>query len=98
MGNVISARLHRRVRRDFPDVHTAARVEVALRQLASDMANSLQDTERLLAAAVFTAEGDLGRLYVAVQEPDFRDLLVGGELAHEDWPAVLDEELGPPVP
>jgi hypothetical protein len=96
--DVISARLHARVRRDFPDADVARGVAGALRVLADELANSLQDTERLLAAAVFIAAGDVDRFRSAIRlaRTDWRDLLMAGELGHGNWPHVLDEELGSP--
>ncbi|MET7544761.1 hypothetical protein ABZS94_03120 [Streptomyces sp. NPDC005500] len=94
-GDVISERLHRRIRRDFPDQDVVKGVVGALRVLADELSSSRQDTERLLAAAVFIAAGNLNRFISAVQiaRKDWRDLLLGGDLADEDWPSVLDQEL-----
>lgn len=94
----ISARLHERIRRDFPDADIARGVVYALRAMAVEHDDgSPRGTERLLAAAVFFAAGDVDRLYVAIREArqDWRDLLMDGELAHGDWPQILDAELGP---
>jgi hypothetical protein len=56
-----------------------------------------QDRERVLAAVVFIAEGDIDRLRRAIGESqrDWRDVLVAGGLANGDWPTILDIELGP---
>ncbi|MFG2478570.1 hypothetical protein [Streptomyces fagopyri] len=69
----------------------------ALRLLGGELEDSRQSTERLLAAAVLIAAGDVERFRSAVRlgRADWRDLLVAGELGDEDWPHVLDEELGP---
>ncbi|WP_371598539.1 hypothetical protein [Streptomyces sp. NBC_00564] len=95
--DVISARLHARIRRDFPDAAVARGVVGALRVLAVELEDSRQSTERLLAAAVVIAAGDVERFRSAIHlaRTDWRDLLMSGELAHGDWPHVLDEELGP---
>lgn len=95
--DVISERLRRRVRRDFPEAEAAKGVFGALRVLAAELAASRQDIERLLAAAVFIAAGDIDRFISAVRcaRTDWRDLLMAGGLGHEDWPSVLDRELGP---
>ncbi len=56
-----------------------------------------QDRERVVAAAVLGAHGDvleLGRL-VELSQRDWRDVLVAGGLEHGDWPDVLDTWLGP---
>ncbi|MFV5995167.1 hypothetical protein ACNPQM_22625 [Streptomyces sp. NPDC056231] len=95
--DVISERLRRRVRRDFPEAEVAKGVFGAMRVLAAELADSRQDTERLLAAAVFIADGDIGRFIAAVRgaRTDWRDLLVAGDLGREDWSSVLDRELDP---
>jgi len=91
----ISARLHERIRRDFPDADAACGVIGALRVPAVELESSLQSTERLLTAAVVIADGDVGRFRSAVRlaRTDWRDLLMAAGLGHEDWPRVLDEEL-----
>ncbi|MFE4172417.1 hypothetical protein ACFRR7_10195 [Streptomyces sp. NPDC056909] len=98
-GDLISARLRRRVRGDFPDAGAARGVEGALSALVGALRDDWHDPagiERLMAAVVLTAGGDVRRVGEAVQWglQDWRDLLVAGGLAHEDWPAVLDRELG----
>ncbi|MFF7595842.1 hypothetical protein [Streptomyces mirabilis] len=92
----ISARLHERIRRDFPDADTARGVVGALRILAVELEDSRQSMERLLTAAVVIAAGDVDRFRSAVRlaRSDWRDLLMAGYLGREDWPRVLDEELG----
>ncbi|WP_157876803.1 hypothetical protein [Streptomyces graminilatus] len=94
--DAISARLGERVRRDFPDADVARGVAGALRVLAVELGGSQQDMERLLAAAVLIAAGDVDRFRSAVRlaREDWRDLLVAGGLGHGNWPRVLDEELG----
>ncbi|MER5468911.1 hypothetical protein [Streptomyces sp. NPDC002685] len=96
-GDLISARLHERVRRDFPDADAARGIVGALRVLGVELEDSRQSTERLLAAAVVFAAGDVERFRSAVRlaRTDWRDLLMAGGLGHEDWPRVLDEELRP---
>ncbi|MFE9602559.1 hypothetical protein [Streptomyces hokutonensis] len=91
----ISARLRQRIRRDFPDADAARGIVGALSVLAAELENSLQSTERLLAAAVVIADGDVGRFRSAVRlaRADWRDLLMAAGLGREDWPRVLDEEL-----
>lgn len=94
--DLISARLHERIRRDFPDVDAARGVVGALRVLGVELEDSRQSPERLLTAAVVFAAGDVQRFRLAVRtaRADWRDLLMAGGLGHEDWPRVLDEELG----
>nr|WSY55431.1 hypothetical protein OG999_38470 [Streptomyces sp. NBC_00886] len=95
--DVISARLHGRIRRDFPDADVAGGIAGALRVLAAELEGSLQSAERLLTAAVVIAARDVERFRSAIRlaRTDWRDLLVGGGLAGQDWPRVLDEELAP---
>ena len=91
----ITARLHKRIQRDFAEPGSAKGTEGALRGLAAELEDSRQDAERLLAAAVLIADGDVGRFRSAIRlaRTDWRDLLVAAGLANEDWPRVLDEEL-----
>lgn len=88
MGTV-SARLCRRIERDFRDPTAVA--------TALEVVGALHQPERVQAAVVLSARGDLGRLNEArdLADLDWRDLLVGVGLAHRDWPARLDTELGP---
>lgn len=55
------------------------------------------DVERVQAAIVLWARGDLTKLRDACRlaRQDWRDALVRGNLAHDDWRAKLDAELGP---
>ena len=85
----VSARLQRRVVRDFPSPGSA---EEVIRLVAG-----VSDSERVQAAIVFAANGDLQEIrreaeLVAI---DWRDVLINGNLAHEDWRDVLDSGLGP---
>lgn len=100
VGEVVTERLCRRIRLDFPDEQAARGVAGSLRALVADLGPSGMrgtSTERLAAAVLFVAWGDVQRLRVAVgtAKTDWRDLLVSAGLANEDWPARLDEELGP---
>jgi hypothetical protein len=54
-------------------------------------------SERVQAAVVISAAGDLDQLRRAVTlaKADWRDILVAGGLADEDWPQWLEAELGP---
>jgi hypothetical protein len=86
--STVSARLKRRVARDFPSPGSANEV---IHLLAG-----VSDSERVQAAIVFAAHGDLQEVkreaeLVAV---DWRDVLMNGDLAHEDWRGALDFELG----
>lgn len=86
----LTARVRRRVRLDFPERH-----DQALNALEAVHSGN-QDRERVVAAVVLSAKRDLARLHqaVALSRLDWRDALVGGGLADEDWPQRLDAELG----
>jgi len=92
------SRLDRRIRRDFPAPGSAGSV---LEQLAglprrAGYDDEMLASERVQAAIVLLAAGDIGRLRRAVDlaAADWRDVLVAAGLADEDWPVQLDRELG----
>jgi hypothetical protein len=87
MGDV-SERLQRRIARDFSEPGSAAEV--------SRLVGEASDSERVQAAIVFVASGDLGRLRnaIALAQADWRDVLVAGELADDDWRQRLFALLG----
>jgi hypothetical protein len=78
-----SARLQARIRRDFPEADIADALIDELRSLAAE--------ERVQASIVLWATGDLSRFHdsLALAEVDWRDVLVRGGLANEDWRQVL---------
>lgn len=84
-----TTRLERRISEDFGA--DAALVIDALSELQDYAAG-----ERVQAAVVKLARGDLGRLDAQLREAriDWRDVLVAAGLAHEDWPERLDDYLG----
>jgi len=84
----VTQRLASRVRRDFPEPGSA---EDLIRRLAR-----VEQGERVQAAVVLWARGDLGRFddSLALCEVDWRDVVVRGNLAADDWPERLDIELG----
>lgn len=92
-------RLERRIQRDFPAPGSAHGILVALERLPDEAGYGEEHfrTERIRAAIVLLANGDLTRFREAVElaKADWRDLLVAAELADEDWAARLDEALGP---
>lgn len=55
-----------------------------------------QDTERIAAALVLGGSWSDFQSRLATAQVDWRDLLVGAELADEDWPSRLNSELGRP--
>lgn len=81
-------RLRSRVARDFRATGAAGEV-VRLLEAAGL-------TERIQAAIVFAARGDVREIERAVRLAaiDWRDVLVNGGLADGNWAAVLDRELG----
>ena len=85
----ITIRLERRLRAAFVGADRAI-------ELLDDVESGNQDRERVLAAVVFAAHGDLQRLQqlVELSRVDWRDVLVGGGLGNADWSRVLDERLG----
>jgi len=48
------------------------------------------------AAVVILARGNVGRLkdHISLARTDWRDVLVAAGVANEDWPSLLDAELG----
>ena len=89
-----SARLRRHIERYFPG--GSDEVE----QLLGAVESGNQDRERVLAAVVLIARGDIAGLRHAIAESqqDWRDVLVADGLADADWPSVLDARLGPLAP
>ncbi len=85
----VSDRLQRRVARDFPQPGSS---EEVVRLLAE-----ASDCERVQAAIIIAANGDLREFKREAELAlvDWRDVLMNGDLAHDDWPDVLDAELGP---
>jgi len=88
----VSERIAARVREDF----RSEEVEEALRELAT--AYDGQGSDRMQAAVVLRAEGDLKQLKRDVREShiDFRDVLMYSGMEHGNWPEVLEREF--PVP
>ena len=84
----MSERLKRRIERDFREPGSATEV--------SRLVGEASDSERVQAAIVFVASGDLGLLRnaIALAKADWRDVLVAGELADDDWPQRLFAVLG----
>ncbi|CAM5265990.1 hypothetical protein GCM10010329_02960 [Streptomyces spiroverticillatus] len=89
----LSARLVRRIARDFPEPGSAAEAERLLDGVPDG-------TERVGAAVVLYARGSVPRLRCAIElaRSDWRDVLAGAGLADEDWPSRLVAELGTEPP
>jgi hypothetical protein len=90
-------RLEKRIQHDFPAPGAANGIITALDRLPDEAGYDPETfrSERIRAAIVLLADGDLSRFRNAVElaKTDWRDLLVAAGLAHEDWPARLDEAL-----
>jgi hypothetical protein len=86
----LTGRVEAGIRRDFPGRHD----DVA--KVLESAIPGKQDRERVLAAIILSADGDMRRLHQAVElsRLDWRDALLAGGLAHEDWPQRLDVEFG----
>jgi hypothetical protein len=99
---LISGRIERRIRRDFPESGSAPeilRILDALPDTAGYDAGMF-GSERLQAAIVLIAQGSLHLFREAVELAltDWRDVLVDAELADADWPDRLAAEFGPEHP
>lgn len=84
----MTARLRRRVDLDFPSPGGGSEVTRIVAETT--------DSERVQAAIVLSAAGDLERLRYTVRLAiaDWRDVLVSAGLADDDWRERLDAELG----
>jgi hypothetical protein len=82
-----------RIRRDFAS-NDAAEIVGCLGGLTED-AFGRQDAERVQAALVLAATGDLVRFHQLIKllRLDWRDVLVAGGLADGDWRERLRDEL-----
>ena len=91
----VTVRLEAWVLREFPR-GTAERVLDSLRGLTADEIYWQGATERIAAAIVLPCDGrwDWFEAQVELARVDWRDALVNGGVANEDWPKVLDERLG----
>ena len=94
----ISPRLTRWINRQFSE-GSAERVLSELRELSEQVIGG-QDAERIQAALVIRTAGDWYQFqqYLALAKSDWRDALVGADLANGDWPSRLDAVLGTDKP
>jgi hypothetical protein len=85
----ISARVRRRIERDFPRPDSAAEV--------CRLVAGASESERIQAAIVLAAAGDLVEIRRQAQlaTVDWRDVLMNGGLGHLGWAERLDAALGP---
>jgi hypothetical protein len=93
----VTPRLRKRIEHDFAP---GAAIYV-LRYLEGlrDREYGGQDSERVQAALVLASHGRRDRFDSMVQllRMDWRDVLMAGGLGYQDWPAVLERELGVPA-
>lgn len=89
----ISERLRRRIERDFAP-GSSEEVVRTLVELPPEVVGG-QNTERVMAAVVLASKGQWWRFEdaVATLRMDWRDALVNGGLADDDWPGRLDVAL-----
>lgn len=92
----VTTRLERWIMDNFPP-GTNERVLRVLSDLPDSAAGG-QDPERIMAAMVLGAGGSWDAFIqrVDLAERDWRDLLMGADLGHQDWPERLDQMLGVP--
>ena len=85
----VSSRLRQRIARDFPEPGSA---EEVIRLLAE-----ASESERIQAAIAFAGNGDIREIQrqAELATIGWRDVLMNGELAQDDWPVMLDSKLGP---
>ena len=86
--SAMSDRLRARVARDF-DTPGSAEEIIRLVECAAD-------SERIQAAIIFAANGSIREVERGIELAalDWRDVLVNGGLANDDWPVVLNRALG----
>jgi hypothetical protein len=92
-----TARLERRIRRDFPEPGAATGVLRLLTDLPQRAGydGDILASERVQAAVVLAASGNLARLRQMLDlATAWCDALVAAELADQDWQQRLDIELG----
>jgi hypothetical protein len=84
----MSDRLRSRVARDFDESGSAQEIIKRV--------EGASDSERTQAAIIFATHRDVREIErgIALSTLDWRDVLVNGGLADEDWRAVLDDALG----
>ncbi len=92
----LTPRIKRRIAGDYAPEDRQA-VEELLLGLASGLeTRGHSKSERVVAASLLNAGGDVDRLLSSAQRAliDFRDVLMGSGLEHHDWRERLDEEFG----
>ncbi len=91
---IMTPRLKQRIRHDFGPGAEAV-ISLLTRFPSKVDVQDPEVAERVQAAAVLAAGGDVGRLHDALELglADWRDLLVAGGLAGASWREVLDGQL-----
>lgn len=89
----VSPRVAERIARDFGEDSSSHVIE--LLSSLDLRPSSAEADERITAAIVLVAAGDVDRLVHAagLAEKDWRDVLVAAGLENEDWRDLLDESL-----
>ncbi len=87
-----TARLRRRIERDFPEHGRSAEVVRLLGQWSPDGWNV--DVERVQAAILILAGGRINGVLDAIEDAraDWRDVLIAADLARDDWPDRIAEQ------
>ena len=88
----LTARLCRRIERDFPERGRSAEVMRLVSGWSPD--GWKVDIERVQAAIVLLAGGRIDGLLAAMEDArtDWRDVLVAADLAQADWPDRIAEQ------
>ncbi|WP_405734296.1 hypothetical protein OG885_22150 [Streptomyces sp. NBC_00028] len=91
----LTPRIRQRILRDFGEGEREA-VEGMLTDLQQSLDRHV-DKERITAATLLHAAGNMDALLLAVQDArdDWRDVLMGSGLEHDGWERRLDAEFGP---
>lgn len=97
MTELLTPRVAARLDRDFKRGENDQALYVMTSVLDPDRARTAAGMERVHAAMLLIARGDLARLLdaAALAELDWRDLFVQAGLANDDWRDRIAEELGP---
>lgn len=97
---MVTRRILRRIECDFAegDVEAIAERLAAATGEPSSLATSDAGSERVQAAILILATGDIRRLIRECDEArkDWRDVLMAADLGFDDWPGRVDAFLGSP--
>ncbi|MGW2024602.1 hypothetical protein [Streptomyces decoyicus] len=92
----LSARITRRIERDFRQEESATVAQLLEEVVKSVGRGSSIIEERVAAAVLLHSEGDADRFAQAADyaQQDWRDLLIDVQLAGEGWEQRIDDEFG----